>query len=192
VEPPDPHDARKNGPSRALVVVATLSLATVVVLSVLLARRQPNLATLPTANTTQIALNSALQSATQVYKSNAKSFPRGQALLGQLQQQAPELSFAFGAQSVSSNFTSGPLQATGISVAVSPDGQVVMFAAQATNATCWYMTSNHETSTNAAGVFGAASVRGTSYAAASSQPSCTAGDGLPPGATPWKASWPDA
>ena len=174
------------------MIVAALSLAAVVVLSVLLARRQPNLATQPTSNTTQIALNSALQAASQVYGSNAKSFPRGQTLLAELQQRVPELAFAFGPQSVSTNFTSGPLQATGISVAVSQDGQVIMFAAPASDGTCWYTTNNHETHATAAGIDGGSALHGTSYASAGSQQSCTAGDGLPPGSTPWRTSWPTA
>jgi hypothetical protein len=171
------------------VIVATLSLAAVVVLSVLLAKRQPNPATEPTANTTQNALDSAVQAATQVYDSSGRNFPRGQTLLAKLQNQAPELSFAFGPQSVSTNFTSGPLQATGISVAVSQDGEVIMFAAEASDGTCWYTTSNHEPHTTAAGLDGGSPSPGTSYTQASNQQSCTAGDGLPPGVTPWRRSW---
>jgi hypothetical protein len=191
VTPPDPPELRRNGPSRALVVVATLSLAAVVVLSVLLAKREPNAATQPPPNTTQIALDSALQAASGVYTSNAKSFPPGQTLLGELTERAPTLSFAFGPQSVpSSNFASGPLQAEGISVAVSQDGQVIMFAAQASDGTCWYATSNHEKDATSAGLDGGANTRGTSYASAGGQQSCSAGNGLPTGVTAWKSSWP--
>lgn len=173
------------------MIVATLSLAAVVVLSILLARRPSDGDTQPAPNTTQIALEDALQAASQVYDSNGHSFPRGQSLLSQLQRTLPELAFAFGPQSVSSsNFASGPLTSTGISVAVSQDGKVVMFAAQATDGTCWYVTSNHEKTATSAGLDGGARARGTSYAAAASQQSCAAGQGLPAGVTPWQSSWP--
>jgi len=173
------------------MIVATLSLAAVVVLSILLARRPSDGDTQPEPNTTQIALDDASQAASQVYSSNGRSFPRGQSLLNQLQRTAPELAFAFGPQSVSvSNFASGPLTSTGISVAVSQDGEVVMFAAQATDGTCWYVTINHEKTATSAGLDGGATTRGTSYSAAGSQQSCAAGDGLPSGATSWKPAWP--
>lgn len=190
MNPPEGPDARRSGPSRALVIVATFSLAAVVVLSVLLARRQPSSGSQPNLNTTQIALASALQAGTQVYNSSAKTFPTGQDLLVDLQRTDPELSFAFGPQSVPANLASGPFVATGISVAVSQDGQVIMLAAQASDGACWYATSNHETNATAGGLDGGSTTRGTSFAAASSQQSCTAGDGLPTGATPWRTSWP--
>ena len=190
INPPGAPDVRRSGPSRALVIVATFSLAAVVVLSVLLARRQPSSGSQPNLNTTQIALSSALQAGTQVYNSNSKTFPSGQNLLIDLQRTDPELSFAFGFQSVPMNLTSGPFVATGISVAVSTDGQVIMLAAQASDGTCWYATSNHETKATAGGLDGGSTTRGTSFAAAGGQLSCTAGDGLPSGATPWRTSWP--
>jgi hypothetical protein len=172
------------------VIVATLSLAAVVVLSVLLAKRQPNPSSQPNLNTTQIALTSALQAASEVYRSNGEDYPRGQALLGDLQTSDPELSFAFGPQSVSPTFTSGPYRATGISVAVSTDGLVIMFAAQGTDGSCWYVTNNREVSTSDGDIDGAATIRGTSYATAGGQPSCTSGAGLPSNATKWRTTWP--
>jgi hypothetical protein len=175
------------------MLVAAASLAAVVVLSVLLAKRQGNSTTETTYNATQIALSSALQAADQVYDSSGKSFPQGQILISQLQRSDPELEFAFGAQGVStSNNASAPLSATGVSLAVSADGQVIVFAAEASDGTCWYATDNHETRSATGGLDGASQTRGTSYASARGQTSCTAGTALPSNATPWSANWPSS
>lgn len=111
-------------------------------------------------------------------------------LLRDLQTSDPTLSFAFGPQSVSPNFASGPYVATGISVAVSSDGFEIMFAAQGTDGGCWYATSNHEVNTSDGSIDGAATIRGTSYATAGGQQSCAAGAGLPSDVTKWRTSWP--
>ena len=94
------------------------------------------------------------------YRSNGENYPRGQVLLRDLQTSDPTLSFAFGPQSVSPNFASGPYVATSISVAVSSDGFEIMFAAQGTDGACWYATSNHEVNTSGGSIDGVASIRG--------------------------------
>jgi hypothetical protein len=181
---------RKVGPSRALMVVAAVSLAAVVVLSVLLARRHST-TQIQLTNPTQFALNGAVQAAEEVYSTNQHSFPRGDPLLNQLHKQDPELLFAFGPQSVAvSLFSSGPLPPTGVSVAVSEDGQVVMFGAQATSGACWYATENRETDSSDGGLDGASVTAGVSYAVAANQQTCVAGVGLPTDATTWHSTWP--
>jgi hypothetical protein len=173
------------------MTVAALSLAAVVVLSVLLAKKHSNSTFQANFNPTQIALNSALQAADQVYGLNEHSYPRGNALITQLQTTDPSLAFGFGPQSVaSSNDASGPYTPTRISLAVSEDGQLVMFATQDSSGTCWYTTDNHEQSATTDNVDGASPTRGASYASANNQQSCTAGDGLPAKATSWETSWP--
>ncbi len=190
--PPPSPAARRVGPSRSLMVVAAAALAAVVVLSVLLAKRHGNTVQ-PTYNATQLALSSALQAAGQVYDSNRRTFPSGQSLITQLQRTDPGLLFAFGPQGGSSpSSASAPLSATGISVGVSQDGEVIMFAAKASDGTCWYATDNHETRSVTGGLDGASQSRGTSYASASGQTSCTGGAGMPPDATPWTANWPSS
>jgi hypothetical protein len=175
------------------MVIAAAALAAVVVLSVLLAKRHGDSTPQPTYNATQLAISSALQAASQVYDSAGNSFPRGQTLVTQLQTTVPLLTFAFGPESVStSNNASAPLGPTGISVGVSEDGQVIMFAAEANDGTCWYATDNHETRSATGGLDGASQTRGTSYASASGQTTCTAGDGMPSDATPWTANWPSS
>ncbi len=175
------------------MIVAAAALAAVVVLSVLLAKRHGNSASQPTYNPTQLALSSSLQAADQVYGSNANSFPRGQSLISQLQRTDPELVFGFGPQAVTSpNNASAPLTLTAISVGVSQDGEVIMFAAEASDGRCWYATDNHETHSSTGGLVGASQTRGTSYASASGQTSCTAGEGLPANVTPWTSTWPSS
>ena len=172
------------------MIVAAISLAAVVVLSVLLARRQPQTAP-QEFNPTQFAINGALQAAQQVYGTNRDSFPLGQDLIGELHKNDPELLFAFGPQSVSAPpFASGPLPPTGVSVAVSSDGKVVVFAAQASDGSCWYATVNHESDGTDGGIDGASARSGTSYAVAQNQPQCDTGNGLPGRATAWGTSWP--
>ena len=191
--PPPGPPARRVGPSRALMGIAAAALAAVVVLSVLLAKRHGDATPQPTYNATQLAISSALQAASQVYDSNGNSFPRGQTLVSHLQRTVPLLLFAFGPESVSSsNNASAPLEPTGISVGVSDDGQVIMFAAEANDGSCWYATDNHETRLATGGLDGASQTRGTSYASASGQASCTAGEGLPGDATPWTENWPSS
>ena len=75
---------------------------------------------------------------------------------------------------------------------MSEDGQVIIFAAEANDRSCWYATDNHETRSATGGLDGASQTRGTSYASASSQTSCTAADGLPSDATPWTENWPSS
>jgi hypothetical protein len=164
-----------------------------VVLSVLLAKRHADSTPQPTYNASQLALSSALQAASQVYGSNENAFPSGQSLISQLQRAVPGLVFAFGPQAVGTpNNASAPLAPTGISVGVSQDGEVIMFAAQSNDGTCWYATDNHETHSATGGLDGASQTRGTSYASASGQASCTAGAGLPGDATPWTTNWPSS
>jgi hypothetical protein len=175
------------------MLVAAAALAAVVVLSVLLAKRHGSTTAETTYNATQIALSSALQAADQVYDANGKSYPQGQALISQLQRSDPELEFAFGPQRIStSNNASAPLSATGVSLGVSADGQVIVFAAEASDGTCWYATDNHETRSATGGLDGASQTRRTSYASARGQTSCTAGVALPSDATPWAANWPSS
>ena len=173
------------------MIVAAAALAAVVVLSVLLAKRHADATPQTVYNPTQIAISSALQAAEQIYGSDQNSFPRGQTLISQLQKQDPELTFGFGPQAVTSQINaSAPLTSTAISVGVSEDGVVIVFAAQASDGTCWYATDNHETHSATGGLDGASQTRGTSYASASGQTSCTAGAGRPGDVTPWGANWP--
>ena len=185
--------AQSGTESRALMVVAAASLAAVVVLSVLLAKRHANASPQPVYNPTQFAVSSSLQAANQIYGSNQNGFPKGQALISQLQHTDPGLNFAFGPQAISPpNNASAPLGATDISVGVSQDGEVITFAAQASDGTCWYATDNHETQSATGGLDGASQTRGTSYASATNQTSCTAGAALPSNVTPWSANWPSS
>ncbi len=175
------------------MLVAAAALAAVVVLSVLLAKRHGNSTPQTTYNATQLALSSALQAADQVYDANGNSFPRGQPLISQLQRTDPQLGFAYGPQGVNtSNNASAPLTPTGVSVGVSPDGAVIVFAAEASVGTCWYATDNHETRSATGGLDGASQTRGISYASARGQTSCTAGTVLPGDVTPWAVNWPSS
>jgi hypothetical protein len=181
---------RRSGPSRALIFVATAALVAVVVLSVLLAKRHANATPPPTDNASQFAVSSALQAADQVYDSNRNAYPRGQSLISQLQQTDPQLLFAFGPQSFSfPNNASAPLDPSRISVGVSQDGEVIMFAALANNGDCWYATDNHETRPGNDGLEGASRTSGVTYASSSGQTSCTAGAGLPGNVTAWAGDW---
>jgi hypothetical protein len=175
------------------MIVAAAALAAVVVLSVLLAKRHGNSASQTTYNPTQLTISSSLQAADEVYGSNRNTFPRGQPLISQLQRTDPELAFGFGPQAVSSpSNASAPLSTTVVSVGVSQDGEVIMFAAEGSDGTCWYATDNHETHSTTGGLDGASRTHGTSYAWASGQTSCTAGNGLPSDIKPWAANWPSS
>ena len=101
--------------------------------------------------------------------------------------------FGFGPQAVTSpNNASAPLMSTAISVGVSQDGEVIMFAAQASDGRCWYATDNHEAHSITGGLVGASQTHGTSYASASGQASCTAGESLPANVTRWAGTWPSS
>jgi len=176
------------GPSTRLMVVSAISLVIVALLSILIARREASDSS--QANPAQFAVNGALQAAGKIYRSNHDSFPRGKDLTSKLQRDDSSLTFAFGPQSVVSADNTRLYNATGISVSVSGDGQVVMFAAPGSNRTCWYATENHEADGTPSGLRGASRSSGTNYAVAASQRSCTAGILLPANVTSWTASWP--
>jgi hypothetical protein len=178
----------RSGPSTSLMVGSAVALVVVLALSVVLARRDAS----ASANPTQFALSSAVQAAEHVYKANHDSFPRGGSLVVRLHRNDPELAFAYGPQYVvsSNGGSGGQYTATGISVAVSANGQVIMFAAPGSSRTCWYATDNHLSDHSGDGLNGASSYKGTTFAAAGSQQICTAGADLPGNASVWSATWP--
>lgn len=178
--------ARKPGPSTALTVGSAVCLVIVLALSAFIANRDKT----EGANPTQFALSGALQSADHIYKANSSTFPQGDALVSRLHRNDSELSFAFGPQYVVSSVGGSQYTATGISVAVSANGQVIMFAVPGNNKTCWYATDNHQPNDTVTGLNGADPESGVTYAMAGGQPDCTAGTVLPTNVTDWQKSWP--
>ncbi|MFZ0667074.1 MAG: hypothetical protein WAM97_15075 [Acidimicrobiales bacterium] len=171
-----------------LMVASGIALVVVLALSVVLARRDAN----ASANPTQFALSSAVQAAEHVYKANHDRFPLGPSLVVRLHRNDPELAFAYGPQYVvsSNGGSGGQYTATGISVAVSSNGQVIMFAAPGSSRTCWYATDNHLADHLSPGLNGASPHKGTMFATAGSQQVCTAGAALPGNVSVWSATWP--